>query len=136
MRIDINESPSEEDINEISCRLQQFNDTHRETDGIIKYTIKAVDNDNLLGAVYIILHGNWLEVDLLWVDEKHRGNGIGSKLIIKAEEIARANGCTMSCLSTYSFQARPFYERYGYKVVYTRENYPVTNKKYYMEKIL
>lgn len=35
-----------------------------------------------------------------------------------------------------SFQAKPFYLKYGYKIVYTQKNYPIINEKYFMEKDL
>ena len=41
--------------------------------------------------------------------------GIGSQLVRRFEEAAAARGCRVFYLDTFSFQARPFYERLGYE---------------------
>ena len=81
-------------------------------------------------------HGNWLFVKYLWVSKELRGKQIGSKILIQAEETAKERGCKYSFLDTFSFQAPLFYEKHGYKEVFTLENYPVTGKRYYFTKSL
>lgn len=56
------------------------------------------------------------ELQQLWVQADLRGSGLGSELIRAFEVAARARGCTLIYLDTFSFQARPFYERHGYTV--------------------
>ena len=71
------------------------------------------------GAVIGGLLGNtkwgWLYVDKLWISDAARGRGIGSRLLVRAEEIARERGCVGAYLSTFEHQARPFYEQRGYQ---------------------
>ena len=81
-------------------------------------------------------HGEWLEIEYLWVDEKLRGQEIGSTLLRKAEEEAIQRGCKHVFLNTFSFQAPEFYPKYGYKEVFTLEHYPVTGKKHFFVKEL
>ena len=45
--------------------------------------------------------------------------------MIDAEAYARTRGATGATLETYSFQARPFYERLGYEVVGMLEGHPL-----------
>ena len=66
----------------------------------------------LLGAT----EWGWLHVEMLAIEEPHRGKGYGSKLLEAAEREATARGCELAYLSTFSFQARPFYEKHGYEV--------------------
>jgi len=61
--------------------------------------------------------GECCELEQLWVHPDHRGDGTGSRLVKRFEAHAAARGCTMFYLSTFSFQARPFYERLGYEAV-------------------
>jgi GNAT superfamily N-acetyltransferase len=62
-----------------------------------------------------------LGVDLLWVAPEERGRGLGSRLLRAAEEEAVARGCRVAFLGTADYQARPFYERHGYRVFGTLE---------------
>ncbi|MEW2066106.1 GNAT family N-acetyltransferase [Streptomyces sp. NPDC007346] len=67
----------------------------------------------------------WLHVDLLWVDARHRGRGLGSRLLAEAERVARAErACTRSRLETWDFQAPDFYRKQGYEEIGRVEDYP------------
>jgi GNAT superfamily N-acetyltransferase len=80
--------------------------------------------------------GDWLLLDYLWVSEELRGQNIGSKLLAKIEATGKSRGCVKCLLDTLDFQAKPFYERHGYKVEWTQEGYPKTGCKYFMVKAL
>ncbi|MEV4877623.1 GNAT family N-acetyltransferase [Streptomyces cyaneofuscatus] len=67
----------------------------------------------------------WLHVDLLWVDARHRGSGLGSRLLAEAERVARTErACTRSRLETWDFQAPDFYRKQGYEEIGRVEDYP------------
>jgi GNAT superfamily N-acetyltransferase len=78
----------------------------------------------ILGGALGHVWGGWLDLDALWVSELFRGQGYGAKLLRAAEEEARAQGCYGVYLTTFSFQARPFYEKFGYEVVANIPDYP------------
>ncbi|CAM3708173.1 biphenyl 2,3-dioxygenase [Rouxiella silvae] len=67
--------------------------------------------------------GNYLMIKFLWVDESLRGQDSGTSLIRQAEEEAVARGCRHALVDTFSFQARPFYERLGYECRMTLEDF-------------
>lgn len=68
---------------------------------------------------------HWLHVDLLWVDARHRGSGLGSRLLAEAERVARADrSCTRSRVETWDFQAPGFYRKRGYEVRGQVDDYP------------
>jgi GNAT superfamily N-acetyltransferase len=52
----------------------------------------------------------------MWVAEDQRGKGHGSALLNAVEDYAAAQGHLLAYVETTSFQARPFYERLGYRV--------------------
>ena len=58
--------------------------------------------------------GGCCELSHVWVDERHRGQGLGAALLRSAEIEAVARGCAQVALATHSFQAPGFYERMGY----------------------
>jgi GNAT superfamily N-acetyltransferase len=86
----------------------------------------------LLGQAW----GGWLHISYLWVDEAVRGKGWATQLMDQAEAYARERGCHAVELDTHSFQARPFYERRGYEVFGTLDDYPQGHKKFFLKKKL
>ena len=62
-----------------------------------------------------MLWGRSMHIDVLWVDENHRGQDLGSKLMTAIEHYAAGHGYPLVYLETASFQALPFYESLGYK---------------------
>lgn len=60
---------------------------------------------------------SWCYIENLAVPPALRGTGWGTRLLHAAEAEARARGCIGARLDTYTFQARGFYEKQGYRVV-------------------
>ncbi len=96
--------------------LVKFN---REQAGPLNYarTVLSVRDTKgrFLGG--LILQSYWREsyIELLWLSEKARGTGFGSKLVAEAERHARRRGSRLIHLNTFSFQAPGFYEKLGYR---------------------
>ncbi|EKX65783.1 N-acetyltransferase [Streptomyces ipomoeae] len=78
----------------------------------------------------------WLHVTYLWVDEPHRGAGLGSRLLSEAEHLATTRGCQSSRLETWDFQAPEFYKKLGYEVVCAIPDYPPGITEYTLTKRL
>jgi GNAT superfamily N-acetyltransferase len=57
--------------------------------------------------------GLWF-VDLLYLPEKLRGTGLGSRILTEAEAEARRRGCQGGVVYTIQFQAPEFYARHGW----------------------
>lgn len=69
--------------------------------------------------------GGCAYVSYLWVDQSERGRGLGTALLVAAEEHAKTKGCKVVFLATHSFQAPGFYERKGYEQQATLQDHPV-----------
>jgi GNAT superfamily N-acetyltransferase len=54
-------------------------------------------------------------LDLLYLPEELRGNGLGGRIMALAEAEAQRRGCTAAFVYTVTFQAPEFYERHGYR---------------------
>ena len=104
--------------------------------GFRPLAVKAKQGDTICGGIFAYLNWNWVQVSLVWVHPEHRGNGLGSKLIDALEARARSEGCKFAHLDTFSFQARPFYERFGYEVFAELSEYPPGHSRYFMKKTL
>ncbi|MEG8015895.1 GNAT family N-acetyltransferase [Sphingomonas sp. 22R3R2A-7] len=73
-------------------------------------------------------------MELLAVPEEYRGKSYGKTLMERAEEIAHANDCVGVWLNTSEFQARGFYEKLGFEVFGTLDDYPVGQKTFFLRK--
>ncbi|KAA0930632.1 GNAT family N-acetyltransferase [Streptomyces apricus] len=79
----------------------------------------------------------WLHVAHLWVDGRHRGTGLGSHLLSRAERLAvSSRGCRSARLETWDFQAPDFYRKQGYEVVCVIPDYPPGITEYTLTKRL
>lgn len=94
------------------------------------------ERGDVLGGLLGLVWGHWLHVSTLWITEAARGFGHGTRLIADAEAYARARGAVGATLETHSFQARPFYERLGYRVFGALEDCPRGHTKFFMRKML
>lgn len=136
MEYTISEQPANSDVQEIRVKLQAYNEPFWEVGEREKFTATLRDGERLVSGIVFAIFGEWLEVDYFWVDDAERSKGLGKRILNETEAFARSRGCGKSWLNTFSFQARPFYEKQGYCVVYTQENYPATNTRYFLEKTL
>ena len=89
-----------------------------------------------LGALLGEIWGGWLHVKFLWVDVAARSRGNGTRLLGAAEDYAVERGCFAATLETHSFQARPFYEKRGFEVFATLDDWPKGHKKFFLKKKL
>jgi GNAT superfamily N-acetyltransferase len=96
---------------------------------------RAADG-TVVGGIAAMVNWQWLSVNLVWVQEDLRGTGLGHQLLERIEEVGRRHGCTRAHLDTFSYQARPFYERHGYELFATLDDYPQGHKRYFMRKAL
>ena len=92
--------------------------------------------DKTVGGIIGDIFGGWIYISLLWVDEVLRNQGFGTELLQRIELEAIKLGCRYAHLDTYSFEARPFYERAGYEVFAKLDDYPAGHCKYFLKKTL
>ncbi len=127
------ETCTEEDADYIEEKLDAINhsivppEEGAEDDDIV---FKIADDEGNTIAGCILEIGSWkiAELDMIWVDGKHRRKGLGSALIREAEKAARERGCYVMILGTFDFQAiEPIDVRYDVDVVIRKIdtlNYP------------
>jgi len=95
------------------------------------------DSGKMRGGLIGRRVGEWLDIKYLWVCSETRTSGLGTQLIQMAEEEAKRQGCRHSLVDTLSFQARPFYEKQGYQLKMTLDDFPYQGmQRYYLSKAL
>jgi GNAT superfamily N-acetyltransferase len=90
----------------------------------------------VLGGLLGQIWGKWLHITYIWVGEVARKAGHGRALMARAEQYAVERGCVGVHVSTFSFQARPFYENLGYEVFGVLEGMPPGHSHFYLKKRL
>lgn len=99
---------------------------------LLKHPATGVVDGGLTGRIGF----GWLFVELLFVPERLRGQGLGRELMARAEAVARAHGCIGIHLDTFSFQAPGFYEKLGYAVLGEIADYPPGSSRFFLQKKL
>lgn len=133
----MNFNPNDEEINFVNHALEEFNnkavgpDNHQLLN-IVEYDEQKNVIAGILGGTY----WSWMHLDILWVAEKYRRTGIGSRLLKAAESEAVRRGCHSVHVDTMSWQAPEFYRKYGYRIIGELENIPTGNKKFHLVKDL
>jgi len=95
------------------------------------------EHDVMIGGLIGHRKGEWLNIEYLWVSTDARGTGLGSKIMQAAEEEAKRIGCLHALVDTFSFQARPFYEKQGYRLQMTLDDFPMNGmQRHYLSKAL
>ncbi|MEQ1877923.1 MAG: GNAT family N-acetyltransferase [Bdellovibrionia bacterium] len=137
LQVEVVENPGEELVDFFEKRLKEFNDRHWEVKEKVPLvvTVRNEANEIVAGAAGRTF-GNWLLLDNLWVSERLRGLDMGSKVLAQMETTAAQRGCKSVLLDTLNFQAKPFYEKHGYKVEWVMPKYPRDGHKYFMTKEL
>jgi len=82
------------------------------------FVIHAKDADGkVIGGLSGGIFGSWAYVDYASVEPEWRGQGLGTNLFLKLEELAKQHNCDTIQLFTFEFQAVGFYEKLGYERV-------------------
>ena len=124
-------------VQEIGGLIRSYNRSKRETAESEPLNIYVEDDSGeLLAGLVAETFGNWLEIEYLFVKEDLRGQGIGSQLLQQAESEAKKRNCRFAFVNTYQFQAPAFYQKHGYKEVFTLKDYPYTGQRHYYQKDL
>jgi GNAT superfamily N-acetyltransferase len=123
--LQVTRRPRSQDVSELRDALSEFN---IRTTGYKQWQELAIfvraDDGGLEAGISALVWGGCCEVDLLWVAEDSRGQGLGRRLLQRIEDEARALGCRKLILTTYSFQAPAFYEKLGFRVAGRIDDHP------------
>ncbi len=134
--IRINTEPTSEELKKLDERLENYNVQKTGIDDAKPIGFTVYDADTLIGGLNGVTSFGWLYIATLWLDESHRHRGVGTQLLQEAEKEALRRGCQRACLSSFTFQAKPFYEKHGYTVFGQLDDYPAGEKMYFMQKVL
>ncbi|HWA90978.1 MAG TPA: GNAT family N-acetyltransferase [Rhizomicrobium sp.] len=116
MRAKLEEDADDEVLKGVMAGMRAFNAAA--VPGLQSHKIAAAirDADGALhGGVIGRLAGDSVYMEVVWNDDAVRGTGLGRQTMRLVEDRARALGAREAWLYTMSFQAKPFYEKLGYR---------------------
>lgn len=92
--------------------------------------------NEIVGGLWGRTAGGWLVIELIFVPEALRGQGVASRLVAMAEAEALARDCHAAWLDTLNPEALRLYERLGYRRFGELKDYPRGGSRYFLEKRL
>jgi ribosomal protein S18 acetylase RimI-like enzyme len=136
--ITLTDKPDPASIQMLVRELIQFNEQHGGPRNARPLVLLVSDpqTQESLGGLYGATVYDRLKIELIYLPESLRSNGLGRELMRQAEEEAAKRGCRGVLLETFDFQARGFYEQLGYEVYGTLEDFPPGHSLFAMKKNL
>ncbi|TCL74732.1 GNAT family N-acetyltransferase [Rhizobium sp. BK251] len=135
--LDLTDEPSESDLSVISDGIAHFNDEDIRPSERRPLAVLIRDDDGkVIGGLSGRTAWGWLFVQLLFVPEALRGQGMAGRLLAKAEDEARARGCQGAWIDTFNPPALRAYLRQGYEVFGELPDYPPGRTRSFLRKRL
>lgn len=129
--------PSAEDRAAILRGLVAFNDARFGASDIHPLAVLLRDEEGqTVGGLWGRTTYGWLYVELLFVPEALRGQGLGARLIGEAEGEAKARGASQAWIDCFGEDNRGFYEARGFEVFGALPGMPPGETRYFLKKAL
>jgi GNAT superfamily N-acetyltransferase len=136
MQIETTDAPHPDDEAFVIAQTRAYNEAFTTTDVRPLCSFVRSADGRVVGGLSAKTYWHCLDIGFLWVDESHRGTGLGRRLVLAAEAEAVQRGCRFSLVDTFSFQARPFYERLGYQPFGELSGFDRGHVRHYLSKRL
>jgi len=136
--MEVSYNVSEQDRQAILKPLRAYNLSHTgemafETVGIL---LRDPVTQDVVGGLYGKISYGWMFIELLSIPDSMRAQGMGTRLMLAAEEAALLKGCVGIWLDTFSFQAPGFYRKLGFSEFGHMADYPPGHQRYFFQKRL
>lgn len=129
------DSPESDDVDLLTQMIDQETPQYGQATPYA-FFIKDTSGRILAGANGFVFYGN-IYIDQLWVDKAFRKQGYATQILNKIHEYGVQKGCSFASLQTMNFQnAKPFYERLGYKEDFCRKGYVQDSQCFFLTKAL
>ena len=140
MDIELTTTPSPEDAAALLKRLIDYNNAQnpelqKEPSTKLFLFVRNTTKD-IIGGLRASGYWNTLHIEIVWLDDAYRKQGIGTELMKKAEAFAIEKRYSNIFLDTTSWQAKGFYEKLGYELMATIPDRPKGCATYYFSKRL
>ena len=94
------------------------------------------EDGTTLGGLWARTYYQWLFIELLYVPDAMRGQGLGGELLARAEAAALERGCVGAWLDTFNPDALRLYLAQGFEIFGELPSTPPSPKRYFLRKNL
>jgi GNAT superfamily N-acetyltransferase len=133
------EEPSPEVHQAILDGIRSFNAAlfqHEQPGRDLAIAIRDLVTREAVGGLWGRTAGGWLAIELIFVPENLRGQGIATRLVAMAEAEALARDCHSAWLDTLNPEALRLYQRLGYRRFGELKDYPRGGSRTFLRKQL
>jgi ribosomal protein S18 acetylase RimI-like enzyme len=130
-------TPSTEELQFLEDRIYEHNSSQTGQDNgqLFGFFIRN-DKQEIVAGLSGWTWAQACQIQNLWVHSSLRGQGYGESLLESAEQEARARGCKVIFLESYSFQAPGFYQKHGYELGWQLGDFPPRHQNDFLVKRL
>ncbi|MEQ9902137.1 GNAT family N-acetyltransferase [Pectobacterium aroidearum] len=136
MNLNITNTPDSDEEEFVIASLWKHNEKFDAVDISPLFLNFKDDENNIIAGLISRTWWGALEVQYLWVSEKHRKSGLGRQLMQTAEKEALNRGCHLAYVDTFEFQAKGFYEKLGYREYGNLPGYAHKHTRHYLAKLI
>lgn len=127
-------------IEHIDNTLGEFNKTQVNYNSKMDYLPLNFHIKNKEGIVIAGINSftcwQMLYISEFYIADEYRRQGLGTLLLTRVEQDAKAQGSLISQTDTFDWQAKDFYLKKGYEVFGMIDNCPEGHKRFYLKKLL
>jgi GNAT superfamily N-acetyltransferase len=135
--MELTDEPRSEDVQLLEDQINKHNVVRTGRRDFRPLAVYLRDEQGgIIAGLYGFTWAGWLEIRFVWVREDLRGHGHGRQLVQAAEAEARARGCNRVWLDSYTFQAPTFYQRLGYEIFGSLQDYPAPHGRVFLTRTL
>ncbi len=136
-KLSYEENPSQEDVAILIQGVVKNAQLKKGLDSLDFFSFFIRDENNRVigGCLGGMLYGG-LHIDSLWVNESHRNNGWGTKLVEAALNYGREKNCQFATVNTMDWEALDFYKKLNFEIEFKRIGYEKNSALYFLRKFL
>ncbi|MBN2796812.1 MAG: GNAT family N-acetyltransferase [Clostridia bacterium] len=121
-----------ESIKSHNDEVSYYHKISRDEDYVKPILITEKDKGRIIGGISASMYWEMIYLDEFFIKAEYRKKGIGRKLLNQLIDIAKEKHVNFICLQTFSFQARDFYLKFGFKIIGEIKDYPPGESMYTM----
>jgi ribosomal protein S18 acetylase RimI-like enzyme len=100
------------------------------------FGLLAYEGETLIGSIVGKSFFNWLHIDLMWVEDSYRSQGVGRMLMDEAYRQAKEMGLSGIEVWTQSWQAPGFYKKMGYEELAVIDDFTPGRKRHVFRRLI